>query len=271
MSTETINETVEGASVPDAQVETQEVSATEPQEQTDEGTQEAPKEVKDPWPKSAKNKVSRLERETRILRAQQREYMAELEKLRQPQPKEPQKSNNGEPVDTDFDNYGDYLKAVARHEAKQELLQGQQKQQEQTLSAQEAKWVEERSLSVAEKANEIIESNPKYAELLQDNIDIVDTFPPAIERAFLEADNAPAAFIALAEEGRLEALAYMSPAKAAMEIARAEIRGEAMLKAKPITNAPAPLSPNRGTGNAGKTLENMKGDDILKIIRASRS
>lgn len=266
MSNDKIDQVIAEATIAPVDAPKVEDSATEPTDQTEEGSQEAPKtEVKDPWPKSAKNKVSRLERETRILRAREQEHLAELvnyrKQIQQPQNNQPNKADG--PQEDQFDNYGDYLKAVARYEAKQELAQSQPKPQEQPqVSVQEQVWVAKREDAVAEQAKALLQTNPEYQQILNDNSDILDAMPPHIERVFLEADNAPLAFIALAEEGKLESLLSMSPARAAMEIAKAETRGEAMVKAKKITSAPAPLSPNKGSGQVGKSLDAMSGKEL---------
>lgn len=213
-----------------------------------------------PFPKKAVNAISRRDKQIGKMRAEMQHYRAELEKLQTQAQQQTPKPKSGEPNADDFDNYGDYLKAVARHEAKQELAQAQPKQE--PVNVQEQVWIAQREEAVGQQAEALLKTNPEYQQILTENADILDVMPAHIERAFLEADNAPLAFIALAQEGKLEGLLTMSPARAAMEIAKAEARGEALVKAKPITNAPTPISPNRGSGSGSKSLDAMSGQEL---------
>ncbi len=246
--------TLEPVQVEEVALETQEAPEVEAKEPE-------PEEI--PFPKKALKALSRRDRQIGKLRAELQQREAELQRFQQA-PTSPQTKG---PQEEQFDNYGDYLKAVGRFEAQQEReAETSQKQKEQSTQAQEA-WVAEREAYVSEKAQEAIKSVPDFQNLLMEHSDVVNEFPPYLQTAFYELDNAPMAFYALAKEGKLEGLLTMSPGRAIMEIGKAEERGIAMARNKPVTRAPAPLSANKGTASGYPRLEAMSGDEILKAIR----
>jgi hypothetical protein len=249
------------AVIADATIPTEQATPVSEEPKVEGEAQPVKTEEDIPFPKKAINALSRRDKQIGRLRAEAQQYKAELEKLQaQAQPKENQPKKSDGPQEDQFDNYGDYLKAVARYEARQELAQGQPKQE--PVDIQEQVWIAKREEYVGQQATALLETNPEYQQILTENADILDAMPPHVERAFLEAENAPLAFVALANEGKLEELLTMSPTKAAMEIAKAEIRGEAMVKAKKVTNAPTPLSANKGSGQVGKSLDAMSGKEL---------
>lgn len=221
------------------------------------------------FPKKAVNAISRRDKKIGELRAREQQLRAELEKFQsQAQQKNDQPKKSDGPQEDEFDNYGDFLKAVARYEARQELAQGQQKpEQTPQPDIQEQVWVAQREAILLPQIDAAVKDIPGFQEVLAEYADVIEAMPKHLEHAFLECENLPAAVMALEKEGKLEALLTMSPARAAMEIAKAEMSGVELLKAKPITNAPTPMTPNKGTATAGTRLENMSGDDILKSIR----
>lgn len=251
------------AAIADATIAPVEPSATEPEVKPEQDAQEAVKpEVKDPWPKSAKNKVSRLERETRILRAKaqerERELTAELEKYKSQQQPKPQNStvHPDAPRLEDYETFDDYNRAIARFEAKQVWAEGQKQQQEQQLTQDQQRYFEERSNYATQKADEAIAAIPDFEEVIGEYSDVIDAMPQHIEMIALELDNSPLAIYQLAKEGKLESLFTMSPARAAAELAKAEMRGETV-KAKPVTSAPAPMQPVKGSGTGSKSVDSM--------------
>lgn len=255
MTDEIINQAIESTPSIEAQVEAPVEQA--PAETTPTETQE-PEVI---FPKKAVNAISRRDKQIGKLQAQLAAERAELAKYREQQPKTPVDNS---PKEDAFDNYGEYLKAVARYEAKQELSESTKKQEETQAQARDEAWTLERSQYATERATKAIETIPEYKNLLMEHADVLQSLPPHLEKAFLEADAPELAFYALAKEGRLEALLDMSPSRAAMEIGRAEIRGEALSKAKPVTRTPAPIEGIKGVGGAGKSLETMNSTELLK-------
>lgn len=233
-----------------------EVKATE--ESTPTETHE-PEDV--PFPKKAVNALSRRDKQIGKLQAQLAAERAELAKYREQQAKAPQL-----PSEESFDNYGEYLKAKNRAEFEQEQSEKTRQQQERQLSQQREQWIAERTDYAIDKAQKAIQSIPEYKQLLVENADIVNSFPDHVANAFYEADEPALAFLALAKEGKLDALLQMSPSRVAIEIGKAEIRGEALSKAKPVTKAPAPLEGLKGTGGSTKTLDTMNHEQLMAWV-----
>lgn len=261
MTDEIINQAIESTPSQEAQVEAPIETTTETEAPLETNPNEPAEPADVPFPKKAVNALSRRDKQIGKLQAQLAAERAELARYREQQAKSPVDNS---PKEEAFDNYGEYLKAVARHEAKQELSQNSQKQLEQQSMAQQEAWINERSEYATDRARKAIESIPDYKQLFTENADVLQSLPPHLERAFLEADAPELAFYALAKEGRLEALLGMSPSRAAIEIGRAEARGEALSKAKPVTRAPAPIQGVKGASGGSKTLDNMNSEELIK-------
>lgn len=242
------------------------VESTQPIETTPAPAETTPTETPEPedvpFPKKAVNALSRRDKQIGKLQAQLAADRAELAKYR-----EQQKPVDNSPKEESFDNYGEYLKAVARHEAKQELSETSKQQETQATTAQDEAWHAERTEYISQKAKDAIENIPDYKQLFMENADILQSLPPHIERAFYELDSPEMAFYALAKEGKLDAILEMSPVRAAAELGKAEVRGEALSKAKQITKAPAPIEGLKGVGSSTKTLDTMSSKELLDWVR----
>ena len=214
-----------------------------------------------PFPKKAVNALSRRDKQIGKLQAQLAAERAELSKYREQQAKTP---TDNSPKEQSFDNYQEYMKAVARYEAKQEISENYKQQESQQSAFKEEAWVSERSEYATERAKKAMDSIPEYRQLIVEHADILQSLPPHLERAFLEADAPELAFYALAKEGRLDTLLDMSPSQAAMAIGRAEVRGEALSKARPVTRTPAPIQGVKGAAGSTKTLDNMNSSELMK-------
>lgn len=252
LSTEIEAEAVATEEVQPTEVESEPTEATE----NDDGS----------FPKKAVNAL--MKRDTKIgrLTAKNHALEAELQALRNSisQPKTTQDDD----FDFDrFDNLGEALKELARIEAAKQLAEGSKKLEDNQKQIKQEQWLEERETAVAEKAAEYIQSVPDYQAVMLENADIVDDFPEEIQKVLLEADDAALAFYALAKEGKLEALATMTPVQAAMAIAKAEERGAVLAKTRPISKAPNPITANRGTG-AGVEIDptKMSYQQLLKSL-----
>lgn len=259
MTDEVINQAFQSTASPEASVETPIENTTKaPTEATPPETHE-PEDV--PFPKKAVNALSRRDKQIGKLQAQLAAERAELSKYRDQQVKSPK---NDAPKEESFDNWGEYIKAAARYEAKQELSETSKQQENQQSAIKEETWINERSEYASERAKKAIETIPEYKQLFVENADVLQSLPPHLERAFLESDAPEMAFYALAKEGKLEALLDMSPARAAMEIGRAELRGEALSKAKSVTRTPAPIQGVKGAAGSSKTLDTMNSSELMK-------
>lgn len=234
---------------------------TQQSEETVSDVAEEPKEktgnpkIDDPWPSSARNKVNRLNKQLAKERAEREQFARKLQEFQAAQEKNSPKSK--EPQEEDFDNYGEYLQALARYrpEVKQDQqIDPRQLQQQAFQQAQQELYYNQRVDAVAQQAQKAVQEMPELQNLLEEYSDVLDTYPPEIEMAFLQSENAPMAFYALAKEGKLEQLAFMTPMQAAHEIARAGIRGEQMAKAAKVTKAPTPIKGASGSSPGGKDL-----------------
>lgn len=231
--------TTEEAPEPEAQVEPSADSKPEP----------------DAFPKKAVNALSRRDKQIGKLRAERQQLQAELEQLRSkiqaPQTQNNQvKDQDGSPKEADFDNAFDYLKAVAKYEAKQELATGQKQQREQEYETKQQQYLQQRTQAAADLSTKYVSEIADYQQVVSEYSDVLDALPEAVQIAFLEADDPAIAAYQLAKEGKLEDLFNMSPYQAAMMIAKAEERGIAASKQKPVTKAPAPIASAKGTGTA---------------------
>lgn len=236
-----------------------EIAPIETTQATEEVTPAEPHEPEDvPFPKKAVNALSRRDKQIGKLQAQLAADRAELAKYR-----EVQKPVDNSPKEESFDNYGEYLKAIARHEAKQELSQSSKQQEEKATTAQQEAWMAQREGNAIERSKVAMETIPDYKQLFMENVDILQSLPPHLANAFMELDAPDMAFYALAKEGRLDALFDMSPIRAAAELGKAEARGETLSKAKQITKAPAPIEGLKGTGSSTKSLDTMNSKELL--------
>ena len=245
-------------------LETPEAPVSEVEEISD--TPDAP-EAPVEFPKKAVNALARRDKKINKLQAQ----LQELQRNIQPQ-NNPQEAAtvtqpaDGAPSEEQFETYGEFLKAQIKHEMGQESSQRDKQAQSQQLENQQQEWVQQRQASLAEQIQTEASTIPDFADVWAENTDILDDLPEHVEMAFYEADNAPLAIYTLAKEGSLENLATMSPAKAAMEIGRAQIRAEAAAKSQTTSNAPVPISGAKGTAKTDKSLSDRSPEELLKWL-----
>lgn len=249
------------------------------QEQQNEQPQEAqiqePVETVESVRKKAENRISRLEKarakrdwqlseQAKQVEALNRQ-IEELRKASQPKAKEP---NSDE-----FDNYGDYLKALAQYrpdaQEKPEAVDPQKIQEQAFTQAKEQIHYQSRIEHMDKQAAKAMQEIPGYGDLVDQYEDVIDAAPQEIVRAFLDAENGHLAFYALASEGKLEQLAMMNPIQAAMEIARAEMRGAQLAQSKKVSKAPNPIAGARGNASGVKGLPDLKSvDEVMKWVRS---
>lgn len=157
-----------------------------------------------------------------------------------------------------FNSYSDYLEAraeeIADYKIERKFAEHSSKQKETWQSEQDRQYVSERLGVIEKQTEEFAKEFPDADALGDEYADVLQDFSPQLKRLFLEADNAPMAFYNLAKEGKLEELANMSIAKAAMEIGRAQT---VAVKPKSVTKAPAPIPASRGSASGGKDPSQM--------------
>lgn len=216
--------------------------------------------------KALDRKNREIGKRTAMRHQAERERDEYRKKLEQYESKAPQASDV--PQESQFANYGDYLKAVARYEARQELAQGQQKAKEQQLADQEKQWEAERDEHIRENAAKAREAIPGFDKFLADNQHYLESFPPHVVKAFKDSDEPVFAFHQMVNDGSIdELLQAPNERRAAALIAKAEIKAS-QPKPKTATKAPQPLSQTKGTAPSGKSLSDMSGDELMDWLKS---
>lgn len=231
-----------------------------------EGSDAKPEEV---FPKKALNALSYRDKKIGKLQANlelERQARQELERKLSEYNAPKQKPGDGRPQESDYTRYSDYMEALSDWKLDQRFKSFEGKQNESATNQQEAIWAAERLKNIDVQEAEISKQFTDYHEVEDEYSEVVEALPPQIQRLFLEADNAPLAFYNLAKNGKLEGLATMSLAKAAMEIGRAQT--QATPPPKPQTKAPAPIPAARGSVPVSKQLDQMTPEELLKWVKS---
>lgn len=216
--------------------------------------------------KKLRNYYSKSKGQIARERAQRQQLQREVEELRQSrQENKPEAAKP--PSERDFADktYEELLDAKAKYYASQAYQESQKKAEESRTQAQQLAWEAERAAKLDEGAAKAVETFPDFDNVMQENADVMADLSPTVRRAVLEADNGALALYHLAKEGTLEQLNGMSAYKVAATLARAE--DKALSYQKPVTKTPAPLSPNRGTAAASKSLSAMSFEEIKKELK----
>lgn len=248
--------------IEETQAEAPEIQeATEAVPATDETSTEAASETKEPpkpedvaFPKKAENAISKRDRRIGRLTAERDALRRELATFKSRTPSE-------QPKEDSSANYGDYVLDNARWAAREEYANEQRRQAEGKLQSVEQQWVTERQQEALQEGHALKEVLPDLPAVMVQHDKILNSFSDEISQVFLEADNTVLAIYTLAKEGRLAEIGDMSPSRAAIEIGKAEMRGQALTK-KPVTNAPAPIKGATGTGAGSKSLDNMSWSEL---------
>lgn len=265
------------------------------QEQSAETTQEPEKEdlskksddelTPEQLAKRIKNRESHQNSKLAEMRRQLKEAKAESERLKQqvsqakPQSAPPE-VKSGKPVKPQLEQFetfeqyeqakDDYFEALADWKTEQKFTEQSKQTQEAQVTQQYMEWVDQRSTLVDNRVTELASVIPDFQQTIEEIEDIIPALTPELARVALEADDINLAAYTLFKEGKLADVMRLPPSMAAREIAKAEIRGAAFLnKPKPISNAPAPISPSRGNAIGSKSIEKMDGVELLKSIRST--
>lgn len=169
---------------------------------------------------------------------------------------------DGPPKEADFQNYADYLEAKNAHAIEEKFVERDAKSQTSQKEAEAQAYHNSRVAEIDKQAEAFAKEVPEIESIYNEHAETISEYSPELKKLFLEADNAPQAFYNLAKEGKLEALASMSLAKAAMEIGRAQT----LAVPKPKTKAPAPLPAARGSVPAGKSLTELTALEAHKLL-----
>lgn len=215
------------------------------------------------FPKKAINALSRRDKTIGKLRAELAALKAA--QVAQPTPQAQQIPQNiksdGAPREEDFDNYGDYLKASFKYDLQQEQAKTKAEAQSQQETYKEQLWKAEREQAIIQSFDGHKQALPDFEQVVASFVDVADEFSPEIENIFYSADDPALAFYNLAKEGKLEALATMSPYQVMREVALAEMKKPQVNR---VTNAPNPIKPVQGRGSVSKDVGSMSGEELLK-------
>lgn len=214
------------------------------------------------------NAMSHRDRRIGKMTAQKYETEAQLRQLQERLAKYETKDSPAStaPETAKFDNYEDYLKALAEYKVNEKFSESEKKRQTEQQQVSQHTRHAERIAHIEENDAVAREAFSDFENVFKDNEHIVMEAPDHIKQAFLEAENPAFAFYALAKEGKLESMLSMSPYQAVAMIARYEDKALALSKTKQVTKAPAPLTPSKGTSVGSKSIESLSGDDLLKWV-----
>lgn len=215
------------------------------------------------------NAMSHRDRRIGKLTAQRYETEAKIRQLEEQLAKYNTKDvpKSTAPETSKFDNYEDYLVALADYKVNEKLTESEKKRQQEQSQVHENTRHVERVAHLEENDIAAREHFPDFENVFKENEPVIMDAPDHVKKAFLEADNPAYAFYALAKEGKLEDLFTMSPYQVVSTIGKYEDKGLALSKTKQVTKAPAPLAPAKGTGGSGKSLNSMSGNDLLDWVK----
>lgn len=247
---------------------------------------------KTPWPKSAVNAMERKDKKLYKKDSQIADFQKQLNdpaflETQLAKLKGGQAAPAVDPADPepDLSKYNDWAKY------NRDLTAWNMRQIEKSKAPQPGapdpvreKFVKERTDYAVKSVQALIQSNPEFLQIFQQNADVIDDFPETTKDVLLKCDNPALATAVLAHEGQLENLGEMTPALAERVIAQALIRGQSFIKkvaaaeegdggdeeqpqaqpAKKVSAAPAPLSQAKAPGKGGKAADKMSEAEFRK-------
>lgn len=225
---------------------------------------EEPKE--ELWPKKAVNALAKAKGAAAREKSLRLEYERRLAAYAEPAKTEAKGA--GAPKEEEFAGkpYGEYLTAVNKFQIEQALADRDKKSSQELSVAKQKEWETERDEAFDENVEKATESFKDFNDVIKEHVKGKFLSPQVIE-AFRHADEPAHALYALAKDGMIDGLNEMSPHKLAAAIARAEDKAIALTKPK-VTNAPTPMSANKGTSTGGKSLDAMSGNELMKWLKS---
>lgn len=220
------------------------------------------------WPKKAVNALAKAKGVAAREKALRQEYERRLaayaqvpEHLRGAKASE---SKPSAPKEEDFAGkpYGEYLTEVNKFQIEQALAERDKKSSQELSVTKQKEWEAERDEAFDENVEKASESFKDFDDVIKEHVKGKLLSPKVIE-AFRHADEPALALYALAKDGLIDGLNEMSPHKLAAAIARAEDKAIALTKPK-VTNAPTPMTANKGTSTGGKSLDAMSANELDK-------
>lgn len=215
----------------------------------------------DDLPKHIKKSLDKNRRYIRNLREREKALIAELEKLKT------EKIEPKQLKEEEFEgSYGEFIKQQALEEMKAMMGQNHHQQKIDMLTQQQQALMAEKAQTVQMEAVEFAKQSEDFAKVVPASAQEFDALSAEMQSMFFELENPTLAAYALAKEGKIEQLAYMSPYMAAVEIRQAEARGQQYLNQsskKAVSNAPAPIQGAKGSSKPPPSRLGEKSPDEL--------
>ena len=204
--------------------------------------------------KRGKNAQARIDELTRNWRETQRELALVKGLVSQSTPISPEQGADKPQLD-DFETYDEYVDKLTDWKVDQKFAKtSQESAQRNAGQIQQATW--------ATKLEAALPNLPDYEAIVGASETPV---VPHVVEALMEADHGPELAYHLAKNPAVvERLNAMSPAKAAMEVARLEAQITAPA-ARPTTKAPAPVNPLRPAPALQSDLAKAQMDDYVAM------
>lgn len=154
-----------------------------------------------------------------------------------------QPKGEGEPSESDFQTHAEYVKALARYEAKQAVQTVRAEQVKEEVRTQQQKALQE--FGAREQA--FAAATPGYAELMAEVVAEGDiTISDALRDEIVASEHGPALKFFLAQNPEeAERLSELKPMQLAREVGRIEARFSSSQEKTPVktTGAPPPPTP----------------------------
>lgn len=218
-------------------------------------------------------RIDELVREREYERAEKQKLFDMLSKYQQPAQQATQqtataKADDGAPNLDNFDDYGKYLAAMARYEARQEHEALRKQEQELTAKAQHEKLVAEQHSRMVEKQKTLKtmtesaeKKYPDFFEKVFNQSPDVMPITPIIGEAILESDiGQDVAYYLATHTSEAQRLAKLSPTAALREFGKIE----ATLEKQQQSSAPKPITPIGG--KQVSTDDPLDSDDMATYI-----
>lgn len=281
--------------VPAAPADDQDAPADEGETPEGDESQPANDVEKTPWPKSAVNAMERKDKKLYKKDSQIADLNkqlsdaafleAQLAKIKGGQAAPVADPADPEPDLSKYNDWAKYNRDLTAWNMRQ-IEQSKQQAQPGKPDPVREKFITERTEYAVKSVQTLIQSNPEFLPIFQQNADVIDDFSEATKDVLLKSDNPALATAVLAQEGQLENLGEMSPALAEKVIAQAILRGQSLIKqvaaagddgdgdegddepqalpAKKVSSAPAPLSAAKAVGQGSKGADKMSEAEFRK-------
>lgn len=208
-----------------------------------------------PIPKGVQKRIDRAIRRQYEAEAESK-YLREQIERQQAQPRQAtQPAAEAEPKLEDFQDYETYLKAAAKHEARQELQQQLQHHarfaEQQRAQAAQRQTVDSWQQKVSSATAEL----PDFADVVgSSNVPM----PDHVKAVVMQSEQGPKlAYYLASHPEEAEQIASQHPLAAIRSLVRIEDKLAAAPAAKKATDAPAPINPVGAKAKSEKAPEDM--------------